>query len=127
MVAATHRRLIFALGCIALGILLAAGALFPAFGLRLSPMIAAAAMAASSLSVVTHANRLRRFSATPSRPPVPRQAPRPVVVDLEAPRVRTATGWDEIPYLAARGGSSDEFPLAHQKARRRFPGGRLPG
>lgn len=96
MVAATHRRLIFAFGYSALGILLAAGALFPVFGLRLSPIVAAVAMAASSLSVVTNANRLRRFSATPSRPPVPRQAPRPVVVDLEAPRVRTATGWDGI-------------------------------
>ncbi len=39
----------------------AAGALYPAFGLTLSPMFAAAAMAASSLCVLINALRLRRF------------------------------------------------------------------
>ncbi len=49
------------------GIPIAAGVLYPSFGIRLSPIIAAAAMALSSLSVVTNANRLRRFHA-PSLP-----------------------------------------------------------
>ena len=44
-----------------LGIPIAAGALYPLFGLLLNPMIAGAAMALSSVTVVSNANRLRWF------------------------------------------------------------------
>jgi Cu+-exporting ATPase len=56
-----RQNLGFAFGFNTLGIPIAAGVLYPLIGWRLNPMIAAAAMAASSLSVVTNANRLRRF------------------------------------------------------------------
>ncbi|BAU49968.1 copper-transporting ATPase [Sulfurifustis variabilis] len=46
-----------------LGIPVAAGLLYPFFGVLLNPMIAGAAMAMSSVTVVTNANRLRYFNS----------------------------------------------------------------
>jgi P-type Cu+ transporter len=56
-----RQNLVFAFGYNALGIPLAAGVLYPAFGLLLSPIFAGAAMAMSSISVVFNALRLRRL------------------------------------------------------------------
>jgi len=66
------------------GIPLAAGVLYPLSGWRLSPIIAAAAMALSSLSVVSNANRLRRFKP----PSLPTELSR---ADLVPARVEVTT------------------------------------
>jgi Cu+-exporting ATPase len=60
-----RQNLFFALAYNSTGIPIAAGILYPVFGIRLSPIIAAAAMALSSLSVVGNANRLRRYHPVP--------------------------------------------------------------
>ncbi len=56
-----RQNLVGAFGYNALGIPVAMGVLYPFVGLLLSPLIAAAAMAFSSVTVVTNANRLRFF------------------------------------------------------------------
>ncbi len=56
-----RQNLLFAFLYNALGIPVAAGLLYPWFGILLSPMIAGAAMSFSSVSVIANALRLRRF------------------------------------------------------------------
>jgi Cu+-exporting ATPase len=78
-----RQNLFFAFIYNAIGIPIAAGALYALTGMLLSPMIAAGAMALSSLSVVTNANRLHRFT-------VPRVAlartPQPTSVEVSVGR-----------------------------------------
>ncbi len=61
-----RQNLVGAFGYNALGIPIAAGVLYPFIGLLLSPLLAGAAMAFSSVTVVTNANRLRRWKPSPT-------------------------------------------------------------
>lgn len=56
-----HQNLFFAFVYNALGVPIAAGILYPLFGVLLSPMIAVLAISLSSVTVVTNALRLRRL------------------------------------------------------------------
>ncbi|MGR9091183.1 MAG: heavy metal translocating P-type ATPase [Gammaproteobacteria bacterium] len=56
-----RQNLVFAFGYNGIGVPIAAGVLYPFFGVLMSPMIAAAAMSMSSVSVISNALRLRRI------------------------------------------------------------------
>ena len=60
-----RQNLVFAFLYNALGIPIAAGVLYPFFGVLLSPIIAGAAMSLSSVSVISNALRLRRVKLSP--------------------------------------------------------------
>jgi P-type Cu+ transporter len=57
-----RQNLGWAFGYNLIGIPIAAGVLYPAFGILLSPAIASVAMALSSVSVLSNSLRLRRFT-----------------------------------------------------------------
>ncbi len=86
-----RQNLFFALIYNATGIPIAAGVLYPWLGVRLSPMLAAVAMAMSSLSVVTNSNRLRRWRPAP----LPAGAPTPVEPRVEVPQQPADRGHHE--------------------------------
>jgi Cu+-exporting ATPase len=77
-----RQNLAFAFGYNLIGIPIAAGVLYPRFGLLLSPMLAAVAMALSSLSVVLNANRLRSFKPPQLASVAPTPAAAPVRVEV---------------------------------------------
>ncbi|MCB1092169.1 MAG: copper-transporting ATPase, partial [Verrucomicrobiae bacterium] len=63
-----RQNLFFAFIYNAVGVPVAAGVLYPFFGILLSPMIAGAAMSFSSVSVIANALRLRRIDIGHSQP-----------------------------------------------------------
>ena len=60
-----RQNLVFAFAYNMIGVPIAAGVLYPVFGILLTPMIASAAMSLSSLSVITNALRLRHQRLAP--------------------------------------------------------------
>ncbi len=94
-----RQNLFFAFFYNSAGIPIAAGALYPFLGWQLSPIIAAGAMALSSLSVVANANRLRTYnvprlheSPTATRPSAP-------VVEVHNPRLESGVNPMATPTL----------------------------
>ncbi len=91
-----RQNLVLAFVYNSLSIPIAAGVLYPILGIRLSPIIAATAMALSSLSVVGNANRLRRFTAPPL-PAAPAPAELPVIVETgQHPQTEPETVVDPV-------------------------------
>ncbi|MER6591371.1 heavy metal translocating P-type ATPase [Micromonospora purpureochromogenes] len=109
-----RQNLFFAVVYNGVGIPVAAGAFYPLLGWRLSPILAAGAMALSSLSVVGNANRLRRHTTQPLPVAVATEVQPEVQTPAARPRPTQAgqpTSFQHQPSATAHGTSGAEMTV----------------
>ncbi len=98
------------------GIPLAAGALYPAFGIKLNPMFGAAAMSLSSVFVVSNALRLKRLKLNQEKQERKEISMKTITIQIEGMMCSHCTGRVEQALKETTGVNSVEVSLENKKA-----------